>query len=329
MRIHFTRADLARTYLADGPDPMWELVNSLQALQHRYGNAAFGEWRRLVAHGLHSADLAGPVRERLFPLAPHAAYFPDLLTPPESALGLEEGIEAIMSTPRRRLKSETMQLVGTPGSGQWLADLAAGRAASLTALGDGLRAYYRHAVAPYWDRLRLWIDRDVAARRQTLRASGVERMLDGFRPTLLWQYPTLEIPGHPSGRDLYLEGRGILLVPSYFCWHHSVTIFDPELPQVVVYPVEHDTRWLWSLPRQTDGLALSRLLGQTRAAVLGNTRLGSTTGQLAQRLGVSPAVISHHTAVLRDAGLITSRRTANTVLHSATPLGLALLRHHT
>jgi DNA-binding transcriptional ArsR family regulator len=40
---------------------------------------------------------------------------------------------------------------------------------------------------------------------------------------------------------------------------------------------------------------------------------------------VSPASISQHTAVLRDAGLIRSSRLGKSVVHTMTPLGVALL----
>src|SRR2546423_8761248 len=106
VRIHFSRQDLTRTYLADGPDPLWELVNSLQLLQGRYGRAVFGQWRGQAGTELQRADLAGAVRARLFPVAPHASYFPDLLTPPEAALGVAEGIEAVVDTPPSRLATE-------------------------------------------------------------------------------------------------------------------------------------------------------------------------------------------------------------------------------
>src|SRR6266498_2904193 len=102
VRIHFTRADLTRTYLADAPDPLWELVLSLQLLQGRYGRPVFGQWRSQAVAGLRRTELARAVRARLFPVAPHASYFPDLLTPPEAALGLADGIDAILGTPRRR-----------------------------------------------------------------------------------------------------------------------------------------------------------------------------------------------------------------------------------
>jgi DNA-binding transcriptional ArsR family regulator len=325
MRIHFSRGDLARTSVAAGPDPMWELVNSLQMLQGRYGRTVFDPWRREVTDRLHQSHLAEQVRARLFPIAPHAAYFPDLLTPPEAALGVDEGIETILSTPRPRLGAELSLLNPTPGAASWLADLGVGRAKALTALGDTLRGYHHNAIAPYWSRLRVWIDNDLALRRQATRDGGVERLLTTFRPMMRWQPPILELRDHPSDRDVHLDGRGLLLIPSYFCWQHPITIFDPNLPQIVVYPVDHDVSWLQTTSRRATNRPLARLLGDTRAAVLRAAHGGCTTSDLAHRLGMSPAAISHHIGILRDTGLIASQRTANTVHHTLTPLGAALL----
>jgi DNA-binding transcriptional ArsR family regulator len=322
MRIHFTRLDLARTYLADGPDPMWELVNSLQALQSRYGDGVLGPWRRRAVGDLRRSGLAGPVRHRLFPLAPHAPYFPDLLTPPEGALGFAPGVDAVLVTPRRRLSAEIGRLRGDHRAGAWLADLAAGRAVAMSELGATMRNYQRFAVAPAWASLRTIVDADLAVRRGALGNGGVEAMLGTFRPMMRWRDPVLELPGHPSARDVHLRGRGLVLVPSYFCRLHPMTIFDQELPQVVVYPVDHQRT---GHRPAADAKALTRLLGETRAAVLLAAHGGCTTGELAVRLGVSAATISHHTAVLRDAGLINSTRVANTVRHSLTRLGQALV----
>lgn len=327
MRIHFTRADLARTFLADGPDPMWELVNSLQLLQSRYGQAVFNGWRRQVAERLRGQGLGAQVRGRLLPVAPHASYFPDLLTPPDARLGVEGAIDTILHTPRSRLGQEIGRLGPSPAAAaSWLADLAAGRAGAVNALGDLLHTYHRLAVEPYWARLRHWVDSDLAARHQVIRDRGVDGLLDSFRPMMRWRNPVLELVGHPSDRQVHLGGRGILLVPSYFCWLHPLTIFDSTLPQVVVYPVEHATHWLDRGTLRADRDALNRLLGHTRAHVLLATRGGRSTSDLAQRLGVSEATISHHTRILREAGLITSRRRANTMLHILEPLGAALLR---
>lgn len=45
LRIHFTGQDLARTTLAEEPDPMWEVLLSLHQLQGRDGMAHYGNWR--------------------------------------------------------------------------------------------------------------------------------------------------------------------------------------------------------------------------------------------------------------------------------------------
>lgn len=73
--------------------------------------------------------------------------------------------------------------------------------------------------------------------------------------------------------------------------------------------------------------ALAALLGPTRAAVLliMADRPDSTTNALAEGVGVSAATISHHTAVLRQSGLITTRRSGGSVHHSLASLGEVLL----
>jgi DNA-binding transcriptional ArsR family regulator len=81
---------------------------------------------------------------------------------------------------------------------------------------------------------------------------------------------------------------------------------------------------LWDEPADT-ARSLGALVGQTRAAALQVLRTSRTTSQLASELGISAAGASQHTAVLRQTGLITTRRVRNTVLHSLTPLGMALL----
>ncbi|MBP2324700.1 DNA-binding transcriptional ArsR family regulator [Kibdelosporangium banguiense] len=323
MRIQFTTLDLARTHLADDPDPLWELVNSLQALQSGYDPVTLGRWRRQAAADLREANLGALVRYRLFPVAPHASYFPDLLTPAEGTLGLAEGIDTILHTPRRRLAAEFGRLEAAPGAGAWLDDLRVGRTGAMTELGDLLRAYHRRAIVPYWARLRAGVHRDLAMRRQLLRDGGVERLLDSFRPIMRWRNPVLEFARHPSEREIRLNGRGLRLVPSYFARLNPVTIFDAELPQVVVYPVAHLPGLAGLGP--VGSAALAQLLGDTRANVLRAVADGCTTTTLARRANTSLASASRHAAVLRAAGLVMTIRSGASVSHSLTPLGMALL----
>jgi DNA-binding transcriptional ArsR family regulator len=67
------------------------------------------------------------------------------------------------------------------------------------------------------------------------------------------------------------------------------------------------------------------LLGPTRAAILRSAVTGTTTCRLARQAGVAPATVSHHTNVLRDAGLITTDRHENLATRLITPLGPAVL----
>ena len=63
------------------------------------------------------------------------------------------------------------------------------------------------------------------------------------------------------------------------------------------------------------------LLGRTRAAVLRSLDGGTTTSELAGRLGISVSGASQHASALREAGLVSSRRDRNRMLHSVTDLG--------
>jgi DNA-binding transcriptional ArsR family regulator len=71
--------------------------------------------------------------------------------------------------------------------------------------------------------------------------------------------------------------------------------------------------------------ALGALLGRTRARTLVALRDTGTTGELARRLGVSPASVSQHVHALAATNLVRSHRAGNQVLHMLTPLGTALL----
>lgn len=76
--------------------------------------------------------------------------------------------------------------------------------------------------------------------------------------------------------------------------------------------------------------ALGALIGRTRAALLYAVAEGcATTSGLARRVGVSLASVSQHTAVLRNAGLISTRREGTAVHHALTPLGQHMLAKQT
>ena len=249
--------------------------------------------------------------------------FPDFLTPVEAAGGLDAGIDAVCATPRGQLKAEIAHIGGIRALPGWTRDLAAGSPDLLATLGEGMRWYFDTLLRPHWAVVRAHVDADRGRRARAFLDGGCEQVLDGLRPFASWERPVLSTP-YPSDREIHLGGRGLLLTPSYFCWAKPVTFIDDGKPTpMLVYPVEHD---LALTLQHASHERLTALIGHTRSELLHVLARGDlATGELARRLNVSPGNISQHTRVLREAGLIGSARRGNVVLHSASPLGRALL----
>lgn len=315
LRIHFTPDDIARVRVAAEPDPLWETVISVFRLRRPGPDLIFGRWHRHAVRACRRDDL-----RMLAPLV-HQTYFPDFLTPAEgSAAGLPSALDAVVSTPVSRLRTDMARLArtGTPMA-PWTRRLADGDRETLRRLADALRSHHDSVVAPFRDDARAQVDADRGRRARVLLDRGAEGLLNSFRPMMRWEPPVLEVEV-PQQRALHLNGRGLLLVPSYLSYGTPDLLFDPDLPPVLVYPIEH------CLSRSlASGTTLAALLGPTRAAVLESVAHGRTTSELARRVGVSPASVSQHTAVLRDAWLIHTVRAGKAVLHTLTPLGSALL----
>ncbi|MEU8887915.1 helix-turn-helix domain-containing protein [Streptomyces sp. NPDC048442] len=323
LRIHFTGRDLENVRLACRPDPLWEIVCSLCRLQTSEGAVAFDPWRHKVGGLVRQGGVARGTVSALRTLVPRAAYFPDFLTPPgeDGPDALHSGIDRVLATPRRRLRHE-LALLSASGGRPWAgAELARGDVTTLNVLGRNLRTYHREFIAPLGNRIGAATAADLALRTRALVDGGTQALLNGLRPMAVWEPPVLTVD-YPVERDLHLHGRGLLLVPSYFCWRRPISLADDQLRPVLVYPVDKSP-----LPSAASTASLSRLLGPTRAALLSETAAltCATTSELADATGVSLPSVSQQLAVLRDGGLVMSRRDGKRVLHTATPLGRRLL----
>jgi DNA-binding transcriptional ArsR family regulator len=324
LRIVFSGEDILRTRVAPGPDPVWELVLSLHALQERSSDPLTAGWRRTVVDRLRRSG-AGEGLRLLFALAPPRGYFPDFLTPPQGLGGFEAGLAAVRDTPTPRLHRDLTLLAAGTDLPEGATALARGEPAARVELTDSMRRYGALALDPYWSPIRAAVEADRTRRARALLDGGVEALLTSLRPVARWAGGVLEIQDYPTSRELDLAGRGLLLVPSFFCAGTPVALLDPELPPVLVYPVDRLAALTTPAPAGAGRGALVALLGRTRAAVLAASDTGCTTGEVARRLRISPASASQHTAVLRNAGLLVSQRDRNTVLHTLTPLGRAVL----
>ncbi|MEU5261592.1 winged helix-turn-helix domain-containing protein [Amycolatopsis sp. NPDC021455] len=312
LRIHFTVADLAATRVASAPEPLWEAVLGLQLLQNRNGAAVFARWRR------HAAGQLTPHDRMLLTLAADAAYFPDFLTPELAGAPAELGLETIEATSRARLRAELTKLSEVRTLPSWTRLLADGDGETVSALGTALRAFLAKNLDPFRSTLEAHFSADRAHRLRAFAEGGCAALLSSFRPMMRWHPPVLETE-YPVHRELHLGGRGLTLIPAFFCWERPVALADPRLKPVLVYPVDHTH----ALPADAPA-ALGPLLGKTRADVLRSVHEGCTTSELARRARTSVTSASQHAAVLRKAGLVTTRRHGGSVLHSLTPLGSAL-----
>jgi DNA-binding transcriptional ArsR family regulator len=321
LKIYFTSEDIARTRVARAVDPLWELVQSLHILRGQL-DSALSDWRRSTTERLGQiGDHAG--LRLLLALTPSFGYFPDFLTPAAASDGIGAGLEAIRATPVRHLERDMSRLAARQRLPPVAHGLADGRVDTLTALTDTMHTYYETAIAPYRRVIDDAVDLDHSRRARAMTDGGVEGLLASLRPMAYWSTGELRVPVHVD-QEIYLDGRGLLLVPSYFCRLNPQTMFDPELPPILVYPVArpmHDPLPPGRIPID----ALGALIGETRAALLLAIGAGGTTTELARRAGVSLASASEHASVLRRAGLVVSYRDGNRVVHRLTRRGLTLL----
>ena len=322
-RIHFTAEDVARIRVLPTLGPLAETLHSLFTLRQRSDGLLFGGWRQQTQAAMQ------PRFGVLGSLAPGRKPCLDLITLTGPGRDLEESGEVLLARSRRDVAWELDYFAGVhgrlPPSLRPLADDLGARRELLSTV----RSYHQVAIGPRWTRIHAHLEAERAYRGAALLDGGLEKLLATLHPTITWAAPVLRIDtGARTDVDFHLAGRGLTLAPSFFLRSPDLMI-DPTKPDscLLVYPARLRLEnaadvWAGTAP----GQALGNLLGRTRAVVLSAIADGTaTTGALAERAGTSSAAVSQHTAILRDAGLITTRRHRSTVQHTVTQTGANLL----
>jgi hypothetical protein len=155
--------------------------------------------------------------------------------------------------------------------------LARGETAAVSELTQAMQTYYELAIQPHERGIIAAVQADRNVRLDAFAQAGIEGMLGSLRPMMTWEAGELQVQAHRD-QEIHLDGRGLLIIPSYFCVNHPMTMFDPTLPPVLIYPVPRSPE---TLP-QEQRVALSALIGQTRAAMLESIGSGCTTSELAR-----------------------------------------------
>lgn len=354
MQILFTGDDLARVRLSPTLDPFEELV----AAAHnpvRPHDFVLGGWVRGTAARLGPASTA-IVKVLRSPLV----QFSMMGARPDGSIPFDDQLDQALSQPMSQWRSIS-------GEVRWYGcpiapDLSDGKPAALHDFSEALRTFYGAALAPHWAALSDAASSAVATWSQIMARSGVQGLLQRLHSNARWIPPVLSLdrpktpcpPGcdhvrvdavvNRSGRmlvagqeitlgpNLRVSERGLTIVPSVFrricvVWG----VIDPArglAAEVLTVPIP--ITWELFADRHLDHRTdpLAHLLGATRSWVLrACTADEPTTSSLAHAVGISISSASEHASALRAAGLITSHRIRNRVVHRPTPTGLALLRN--
>jgi DNA-binding transcriptional ArsR family regulator len=326
-RIHFTAQDLARIRIADEPRPLLETNMAMRLLQERNQPVRFDAWRHRVL-----TRLSRPAR-LLFGLVPPRGYTPMFLVPNESG-GVAQQLDLVRGTHSSTISTEMTHFAERHAPPGWARGLDR---SAMQCLADLLGQFHAVAVAPYWPQISALFTADRTARGREFLDGGIDRLLVSLHPTgVRWRPPVLEIltVSRLSG-ELHLHGRGLLLVPTVF--GAEAPTIDTAGPQpCLTYPARHRGQIIAAASaddvtsHDVPPAHLVALLGRTRAAVLHTIagHPGCTTTELAAAARISPSSASEHATVLRTAGLITTLRHHQAVLHTLTPAGDSLLPVH-
>ncbi|MCX5196148.1 winged helix-turn-helix domain-containing protein [Streptomyces sp. NBC_00249] len=313
--MHFTAEDLLGVTFAREPYPLVELGTALVAWQRTDEAAVYGRWRSRLTREL--PDRVRPLLDLLRPDGDNPPFAEPFVT------DVEEGLLAVRAARSTLTREELERAVSRArGSGSWLRALWRQDAAAWDQLEAALRAGHAAAVAPHWARIRQSFQADVAWRSRLMAAHGIKAVLASTHPRARWSGTTFEVD-LPPDYEVRLDGSGLQLLPTVFGTGRPMLADHGGGRPVLIYPA------LTPFPLAAEGPAdgaLDALLGRTRAAVLQRLTAQRTTSELARDLDISLPSVSEHTRTLRAAGLITTERDGKAVLHSATGLGVDLLR---
>ncbi|WP_282696676.1 DUF5937 family protein [Streptomyces sp. CC208A] len=170
--------------------------------------------------------------------------------------------------------------------------------------------------AETWRRVRFQLAADARHKTELMRRKGLAAALADASGAL-----RLEEDGDGTRIvvDKLLEartsGRALTLLPSAFGRPHLIALYAPGWQPVIMYPAASrevgGTESVETVERRLDALAHPVRMRMCRSLARGPY----STSELADAYGITAPEVSRHLAVLRKAGLLTTRRRGRYVLH--------------
>ncbi|GAA2327160.1 winged helix-turn-helix domain-containing protein [Streptomyces cuspidosporus] len=277
----------------------------------RRGGPLFAPWRARVLRSLPAAS------DPLADLVP-AGRPPSFL----DVLGdtMADGFAQIRATSPGHVRSELERVYGAVPAPRWIRSLHAGDETAWRTLHRAQQAAYETVLAPVWPVVQDLHREEFTRYALAVAEHGVAATLTGLAPGSRLHEAVWEWPGAAPARDVRLDGRGLVLLPTF---HHPAgpLLQDiPGRPAILTYPAGPGlppTAGRPAVPAE----ALAAVLGRTRLDALRLLAEPHTTTSLARALHVSNATASSHAAALRSAGMATTTRTGRSVTHQRTALG--------
>ncbi|MGA4838458.1 DUF5937 family protein [Streptomyces sp. G45] len=320
IHAHLDSESLGRVRLA--PSPALEAVWWLRYAYTGGRHPVLGDPGAAARWSLRHPDVALVARCLSVPGGP--TYMPDLLTPKPplvpAARAFTEQVEAVDATPPETVARQVYEerFLGGPVPADVRTAVEDGTFAERAA--SGLRQFWLDAVADGWSALRAPLEADVAARATDIATYGVGHLLRSLHPDVSWDGGRLSIRKNYV-ESAHFHGAELVLAPTAACWPHvSAQVAEPG-NAVLGYPAAG----LGSAADRPRRPGVGRLLGRSRAALLGDLAAPRTTGELAARHRLAPATVSYHLGVLYRTGLVLKERDRQVVRYRRSAEGDALL----
>ncbi|MFJ3219475.1 ArsR/SmtB family transcription factor [Kitasatospora sp. NPDC086801] len=256
-------------------------------------------------------------------------YIPDFLTPPiplvPGGVSIADELDVISAVSAEQVHGELARYAELGPMPRPVAQLLDGGTSQLNRLLRAAHALYSTCLADDWPDMAKLLNADIGMRRGIIGDQGTGRMLAGihtaFSDPTCFEFTLFGLaPAVPEQLER-TAAPGLVLSPNLFLGGMlSLAIASPWQQPLFAYTAS-DT--VLRPPADVDGL--TSLIGKGKAAALRAIGTGCTTTELAVRLGVSAPAASQHASTLRAAGMITSIRDGQRVVHSLTSLGTGLL----
>lgn len=305
------------------PSPVAEAVSLLRLTAAGRRDPVFGDPGAGARSALSHRDVA--LVAEVMPAGGHG-YLPDFLTPkpPAGRTVLEYQIDAVAGTEPAEVDQQVRRerYAGCRAPAHVARLVEDGTFASRVA--NGLRVFWRAALADSWSRLAEIPADDAASRSREAGAAGLQGMLNGLHPDIEADGRSLRIRMPPWEERGELHDTELVLSPAVFGWPHV----SPQLCRADQAVVRYPARGLGGRRPASRRRALTSLLGATRSDLLGDLTSPRSTSELAARHRLSRATVSYHLQILHECGLVRRARDGHSVLYERTERADALVGDH-